>query len=358
MLFNSLHFLFFFPVVVGVYFIIFHRFRWIFLLTASYYFYMCWKVESVVLIMVSTLVDYFSALGMERAKGEGKRRLYLFLSLTANLGLLFMFKYFNFFNDSIHQLFNHFNIFYGVSNFNLLLPVGISFYTFQTLSYSIDVYLKMRPAETHLGYFALYVAFFPQLVAGPIERSTRLLPQFFKKQEFNYDKARSGLLLMLWGFIMKVVIADRLALAVNTVYADPTAFTGVPILIATYFFAIQVFCDFAGYSCIAIGVARIMGIDLMENFKRPYFARSIYDFWNRWHISLTSWFRDYLFIPLSIGDQRKGSVAAGLEYLFCFSCKRALAWGLVAARALGSHLRKKSADFFPPKPENADRISG
>jgi len=229
---------------------------------------------------------------------ERKLRISGGLSLTVNLGLLFLFKYFNLFNDSLRQVFSTLNIFYGVPEFKALLPIGISFYTFQTLSYSIDVYLKTRPAEKHFGIFALFVSFFPQLVAGPIERSSRLLPQFFMKHEFNYRRVRSGLLLMLWGFIMKIVIADRLAIPVDRVFGNPTAYNGVPMLIAVYFFSIQIFCDFAGYSNIAIGAARVMGYELMTNFRRPYFSQSIAEFWKRWHISLSTWFRDYLYIPL------------------------------------------------------------
>ena len=298
MLFNSLHFLIFFPVVVAIYFLIPHKWRWMLLLIASYYFYMCWKYEYIILIIASTLIDYFAGRQMSRLKEKAKRKKYLYLSLLTNLGLLFSFKYFNFFNDSLRELFNQFNIFYNVSAFNVLLPVGISFYTFQTLSYTIDVYNGKTKAEKHLGIFAVYVSFFPQLVAGPIERSNRLLPQFFKKHDFNYDRVTSGLKLMLWGFFKKVVVADRLAVLVDSVYNDPASYTGIPMVVATVFFAFQIYCDFSGYSDIAIGSARVMGYELMENFRRPYFSKSISEFWKRWHISLSTWFRDYLYIPL------------------------------------------------------------
>jgi len=259
---------------------------------------MCWKAEYLILILVSTAVDYFVAIQMSKQTVSSKRKLYLILSLLVNLGLLFGFKYFNFFNDSLRTIFHQFNVFYNVPTFKVLLPVGISFYTFQTLSYTIDVYRKKREPEKHIGIFALYVAFFPQLVAGPIERSTRLLPQLVKKYNFDYDRVTDGLKLMLWGFFKKVVIADRVAVIVNQVYNNPQDAVGLPLLIGTYLFAFQIYCDFSGYSDIAIGAAKVFGIDLMENFRRPYFAKSIREFWQRWHISLSTWFRDYLYKSL------------------------------------------------------------
>lgn len=298
MFFNSLHFLAFFPIVVGLYLATPARFRWALLLAASYYFYAAWRIEYLALIIVSTLVDYVAALAMERSATQKGRRFYLTLSLVSNLGILFSFKYFNFFNDSLRVVFGAFQVPYEIPAFDVLLPVGISFYTFQTLSYTIDVYRGEKTAERHLGIFALYVAFFPQLVAGPIERSTRLLPQFLQKVEVSYERAVDGLRLMLWGFFKKLVIADRLAAYVDAVYSSPADHSGGTILLATYFFAFQIFCDFSGYSDIAIGSARIMGYDLMDNFKRPYFSKSIGEFWRRWHISLSTWFRDYLYIPL------------------------------------------------------------
>jgi len=298
MLFNSLEFLVFFPIVVVAYFSLPHRFRWIFLLGASYYFYMCWKAEYVVLILASTLIDYVAGIQMGKTPDKGRRKKYLILSLIANLGILFSFKYANFFNESLRVALQQFNIFYDFPLFNVLLPVGVSFYTFQSLSYSIDVYRGEKEPEHHFGKFALYVAFFPQLVAGPIERSTRLLPQFDKRISFNQERFVSGLRLMLWGFFKKIVIADRLAIYVNEVYNSPAEFQGLTLLLATYFFAFQIYCDFSGYSDIAIGAARIMGYDLMTNFRQPYFSQSIAEFWKRWHISLSTWFKDYLYIPL------------------------------------------------------------
>jgi len=319
MLFNSLQFLIFFPIVVIFYFTIPHKYRWVLLLLASYYFYMCWKAEYLILILVSTLIDYIAGLKMGKTTVKAERKVYLILSLLINLGLLFTFKYFNFFSESFRQVFQHFNIMYNVPSLKVLLPVGISFYTFQTLSYTIDVYRGKREPETHLGIFALYVSFFPQLVAGPIERSTRLLPQFYEKMEFDYQRVKDGLLLMAWGFFKKVVIADRLAILVNQVYNNPTDYSGFPLILATYFFAFQIYCDFSGYSDIAIGAAQVMGYRLMLNFNRPYFSKSISEFWKRWHISLSSWFRDYLYISLGGNRVKKWRWYLNIYIVFIIS---------------------------------------
>ncbi len=268
------------------------------LLIASYYFYMCWNYKYIVLILLSTIVDYFAGIFMASTKSRKKRKLLLLASLFTNLGLLFSFKYFNFFGDSLSFLFDKLNIFYDVPAFNVLLPVGISFYTFQTLSYTIDIYRGKKEPEKHFGIFALYVSFFPQLVAGPIERSTSLLPQFHKDHTFDYNRIRDGIVLMIFGFFKKVVIADRLAEYVNLVYNNVTDFNGLQNVIATFFFSFQIYCDFSGYSDIAIGAALILGYRLMTNFNRPYLSRNIREFWQRWHISLSTWFRDYLYIPL------------------------------------------------------------
>jgi len=268
------------------------------LLASSYYFYMSWKAEYVILIIISTLIDYFAASQIYKRKKIHVRKLFLGLSLFTNLGLLFAFKYFNFVSDSIREFLGLFSIQFNAPILHVLLPVGISFYTFQTLSYTFDVYNKKIKPEKHLGIFAVYVSFFPQLVAGPIERAKDLLPQFLKNHRFEYLRVTNGLKLMLWGFFKKLVIADRLAIIVDTVYNDPTGYTGFPLILATVFFAFQIYCDFSGYCDIAVGAAQIMGIKLMDNFKRPYHATSISDFWRRWHISLYSWFKDYIYIPL------------------------------------------------------------
>lgn len=298
MLFNSVEFLLFFPVVVITYFLCPQRYRWALLLAASYLFYAAWRFEYALLLLLSTVVDYYAARAMGRVPDQAGRRNYLILSLVVNLGLLFTFKYFNFFNDSVRGLFSLFNVEYQFAGLSVLLPVGISFYTFQSLSYIFDVYRGKLAPEQHFGIFALYVAFFPQLVAGPIERATHMLPQFHVQHFFQEARINSGLRLMLWGMFKKVVIADRLAVYVNQVYNQPTDYPGWPLLLATYFFAFQIYCDFSGYSDIAVGAARVLGFDLMENFRQPYVARSVAGFWRRWHISLSTWFRDYLYIPL------------------------------------------------------------
>lgn len=268
------------------------------LLAASYYFYMCWKPEYIVLILLSTIIDYFCAQKIAATETKSQKRPWLALSLLTNLGLLFTFKYFNFFNDNAREVFNYLNIMYNVPEFKLLLPVGISFYTFQTLSYTIDVYKGDTPVEKNFGRFALYVSYFPQLVAGPIERSQNLMPQLKEEHKFEYNRVTSGLRLMAWGMFKKVVIADWSAGIVNVVYNNPEHFKGFQVILATFFFAYQIYCDFSGYSDIAIGAARVMGVDLMQNFNRPYFSKSIREFWSRWHISLSTWFRDYLYIPM------------------------------------------------------------
>ncbi len=304
MLFNSLHYILFFPAAVVLFFTLPRRWRNLFLLAASYYFYMCWKMEYILLIVASTLIDYTAGLRMSALTEKGPRKKWLVLSLMSNLGLLFAFKYFNFFNDSARAVFERFDITYGVAAFDVLLPVGISFYTFQTLSYTIEVYRGRQEPERNLTTFALYVSFFPQLVAGPIERSMNLLPQFHRNVSFDAERVRRGLQLIMWGMFKKVVIADRAAVIVNTIYNDPGAHGGIEYLIATFFFAYQIYCDFSGYSDIAIGSAQVLGFDLMRNFDRPYYSKSISEFWKRWHISLSSWFRDYLYVPL--GGNRVG----------------------------------------------------
>ena len=298
MLFNSLQFVIFFPIVIILYFLIPYKKRWILLLIASYYFYMCWKVDYILLIIISTLIDYICSNKMSRIKEKVKRKKWLLTSIFSNIGVLFGFKYFNFFSENIQTLFNNYNVFYEMPLFNVLLPVGISFYTFQTLSYTIDVYNNKTPAQRHLGVFAVYVSFFPQLVAGPIERSNHLLPQFFRQHDFSYIRIKAGLQKMLWGFFKKIVIADNLAILVDGVYNNVDNYSGLTLIVATIFFTFQIYCDFSGYSDIAIGTAKVMGFELRENFKRPYFSKSIREFWQRWHITLSTWFKDYVYIPL------------------------------------------------------------
>jgi alginate O-acetyltransferase complex protein AlgI len=259
---------------------------------------MCWKVEYIFLIIFSTLVDYLVGLKLGNTRSSGYRKVLLALSLTVNLGLLVTYKYADFIGETVQVLFDSVNIFLDVPGFNLMLPVGISFYTFQSLSYTIDVYRGHTPVERHLGIFSVYVAFFPQLVAGPIERSGKLLPQFKEEHRVEYHRFSDGTQLVLWGLFKKLVIADLIAPIVDTVYSNPGNFTGGFCLLATFFFAVQIYCDFSGYTDIAIGVAKMFGFDLMTNFKQPYFSTSISEFWSRWHISLSTWFRDYVYIPL------------------------------------------------------------
>ena len=297
MLFNSFKFLLFFPVVTVLFFLLPHRWRWLHLLLASCVFYMAF-VPAYLLILAFTIgIDYGAGILIERARGS-QRKLYLAMSLVANLGVLAVFKYYNFFIGNINGL-----LYLGGAQtswplLNLILPIGLSFHTFQAMSYTIEVYRGNYPAERHFGIYALYVLFFPQLVAGPIERPQNVLPQLHERKIFNYDDAASGLRLMAWGLFKKVVIADRLASLVNKVYGAPYQFRGLPLVVATVFFSIQIYCDFSGYSDMAVGAARVMGFRLMKNFDRPYFATGIADFWRRWHISLSTWFRDYVYFPL------------------------------------------------------------
>ena len=298
MLFNSLKYIIFLPCITFLYLIIPYRFRWMLLLGSSYYFYMSWNPEYIFLILAATVINYFVGIKISETENLNRKKAYLLLSIFTSIGILFLYKYFNFLNNSIKVAIEHFNMEWGIPNFSALLPVGISFYTFKSLSYSIDVYKGSIKPEKHFGIFALFVSFFPELLAGPIDRSSNLIKQFHQKHSFDYNKMTGGLKLMMWGYFKKFVIADRLAFAVNGVYDNVYAYSGFPLIIATFLFAFQIYCDFSGYSDIAIGSAQIMGIDLMENFNRPYFSKSIQEFWRRWHISLSTWFRDYVYIPL------------------------------------------------------------
>lgn len=265
---------------------------------------MCWKPEYALLILFCTAINYLAAILINREESKLKRKWILAVDLVLSFGVLVVYKYLGFFTGSVNSVFSFLNLGISVPTFELLLPVGISFFTFQTLSYTIDVYRGQTKVEPHFGIFALYVSFFPQLVAGPIERSENLLPQFRKLQRFDMERLVSGLKRILWGLFKKVVIADRLAPIVDAVYNNLQNYNSYALIAATVAFAFQIFCDFSGYSDIAIGSARILGFDLMQNFDRPYFSKSTGEFWHRWHISLSSWFRDYLYIPL--GGSRKG----------------------------------------------------
>lgn len=298
MLFNSLQFLVFFPLVFFLHFLIPCRYRNWLLLLASIYFYMAWKPVFILLVLFSVSLDYGAALLMARTESPHKRKIFLLASLASNLAILGFFKYFNFFTDSVNRAGGLFGLDAALPFLNIVLPLGISFYTFQAMGYAIDVYRKKFPAEKNFFQYFLFVMFFPQLVAGPIERAPNLLGQFYERHDFNYRDATDGLKLAAWGMFKKVVIADRLAAYVDYVYDAPERFTGMPLIIATVFFAFQIYCDFSGYSDIAIGTAQMLGFRLMDNFRRPYFSKSIAEFWSRWHISLSTWFRDYVYIPL------------------------------------------------------------
>lgn len=315
MLFNSFGFLLFFPVVTVVFFLLPHRWRWLHLLLASCVFYMAF-IPAYLLILVFTIgIDYGAGILIEQARGS-QRKFYLAMSLVANLGVLAVFKYYNFFIGNVNGLLHLSGVPGSWPLLNIILPIGLSFHTFQALSYTIEVYRGRYPAERHFGIYALYVMFYPQLVAGPIERPQNVLPQLHERQTFRYEDVTSGLRLMAWGLFKKVVIADRLASLVNQVYSAPTHFRGLPLLVATVFFSIQIYCDFSGYSDMALGTARVMGFRLMKNFDRPYFATSIADFWRRWHISLSTWFRDYLYLPL--GGRRVAIPRAYFNLFFVF----------------------------------------
>jgi alginate O-acetyltransferase complex protein AlgI len=298
MAFNSLSFLFFFPIVALINAGLPGKLRWLFLLGASYLFLMSWKVEYLLLILCSTGVAYFTAIRIDEEGDPKVRRRWLWISILINVGLLASFKYPAFISGSLRQLVTAAGATYPISNTQFKAPLGISYYTLQLIGYSVDVYYQHLKAERRLGIFALFVAFFPQLAAGPIERARHMLPQFRAGGSLDHERFVNGSLRILWGFFKKFVIADRLSLLVNTVYNNPTQFTGNPLLVATYAFAFQIYCDFSAYSDIAIGAAAILGFDLTENFQQPYYSRSISDFWRNWHISLSTWLRDYIFYPL------------------------------------------------------------
>lgn len=271
-------------------------------MAASFYFYMSWNPKFIFLIITTISITYFSGIGIKKANKKGSafgKKLCAAVSIISNLLILFFFKYFDFAIESINRILQMGGFKLLTPAFDVLLPVGISFYTFQALSYTIDVYRNENfKVETHFGRYALFVTFFPQLVAGPIERSENLLSQFYEEHQFEWERVKNGLLLMLWGLFEKIVIADRAAIVVNQVYNNLGEYAGVEIVVATMLFAVQVYCDFCGYSDIAIGAAKVMGFNLMTNFKQPYFSQSIREFWRRWHISLSSWLRDYVYIPL------------------------------------------------------------
>jgi alginate O-acetyltransferase complex protein AlgI len=297
MLFNSFHFFLFFLIVTSLYFSIPYNKRWFLLLASSCYFYMVFVPIYILILGFTIVIDYFAGIYIENAEGK-KRKLFLVASLIANIGVLAVFKYYNFLNHNFSFLLHGFGLSNPIPYLSILLPIGLSFHTFQAMSYTIEVYRGHQKAERHFGIYSLYVMFYPQLVAGPIERPQNLLHQFREKYDFDYDRVTSGLRLMAWGLFKKTVIADRLALVTDSVYNNPTHYNSLSLIIATVFFSFQIFCDFSGYSDMAIGAARVMGFKLMTNFDKPYQSKSVNEFWKRWHISLSTWFKDYLYISL------------------------------------------------------------
>ena len=297
MLFNSIDFLVFFPIVTILYFLLPHKIRWFHLLVASCIFYMAFVPIYILILFFTIIIDYVAGIAIENASGA-RRRGFLIMSILANVGVLAVFKYYNFFAENINYLFHVSHSAANIPFLKMILPIGLSFHTFQAMSYTIEVYRGNQKAERHFGIYSLYVMFYPQLVAGPIERPQNLLHQFHEKHTFDYENAVRGLRQVMWGMIKKVVIADRLATVVDPVFNHPSSYSGTTLSIAAIFFAFQIFCDFSGYSDIAIGTARVMGFKLMTNFNKPYHAKSVDEFWKRWHISLSTWFKDYLYISL------------------------------------------------------------
>ena len=321
MLFNSYSFLMFFPVVVVIYFLLPKKVSYLWLLAASYYFYMGWNAKYALLLLLSTTITYLSGVLLKWLKENRPdhiraKKWVVAGSFVSNLAILFFFKYFNFTIESVNAILKHTSLPTVNTSLDVLLPVGISFYTFQALGYTVDVYRGEIEAERNFFRYALFVSFFPQLVAGPIERSKNLLNQLRHPKAFDYRRMSDGLLLMIWGYFLKLVIADRISIFVDNVYANVGIYDGKYLLLASVLFAFQIYCDFAGYSTIAIGTAEVMGFQLMDNFNSPYLSQSVAEFWRRWHISLSSWFKDYLYIPL--GGNRKGKVRKYINIMIVF----------------------------------------
>lgn len=335
MLFNSWQFGVFLPIVFALYWSVPQRFRWALILASSYWFYMSWNVKYVVLILFTTLISYMAAIFLERYQNVRVKKFILAFTLISCLGVLFVFKYFNFFAGAFVDFMNLFALKLHPVTLKLLLPVGISFYTFQTLAYVIDVYRGNVKAEKHFGVYAAFISFFPQLVAGPIERTNNLLPQIKAAPDFDYSQATYGMKLMTWGFFKKLCVADVVAVYSDRVFNDVYNYRGFALVLAVFFFTVQIYCDFSGYSDIARGCAKLFGINLMENFRSPYFSASVREFWSRWHISLSTWFRDYVYIPL--GGNRCSKLRRNMNLMITFIVSGLwhganwtfLAWGAV-----------------------------
>lgn len=297
MLFNSFEFLVFYIIVTFLFFALPNRIRWLILVIASCYFYASFIPIYLLIIFLTIIIDYFAGIFIEKTEGS-TRKFLLILSIISNVSILAFFKYYNFFVENVNFILTKIDFTNPIPLLNVILPIGLSFHTFQAMSYTIEVFRGNQKAEKHFGIYALYVLFYPQLVAGPIERPQNIIHQFREFKRFNWENLFLGTRLMLWGLFKKTVIADRVSIFVDRVFDDPTSYNSATLLVGTIFFAIQIYCDFSGYSDIAIGAARTMGFNLMTNFNRPYFATNIKNFWERWHISLSTWFRDYVYIPL------------------------------------------------------------
>lgn len=317
MSFNSIQFFLFFAIFLSIFFFLSARAQRLFLLCASCVFYMAFIPEYILILFAMILVDFFAGICLANTVNKIYRRIVLGTSVLATCVILGVFKYFDFFEANVAAIASFFGVNYARTFLSFALPIGLSFHTFQSLSYVIEVYKNKQKAERNILKYALYVMFFPQLVAGPIERPQNLLHQFSERKLFDYGRVTSGLRLMAWGFFKKIVIADQLSLIVDEVFKTPTAFHGIPLIVASVFFAVQIYCDFSGYSDIAIGAAQVLGFRLMRNFNRPYFSNSISEFWRRWHISLSIWFRDYVYVPL--GGGRKGMYRALFNLLLTFT---------------------------------------
>jgi len=369
MLFNSIQFFIFFPIVVTLFFLFRHKYRWFLLLLASCIFYAVFIPSYLLILLALIVVDYTCGILIARSTGRQKK-LFLLLSIVCTCLILFVFKYFNFFSSNVNQLAAALHWNYTIPALKLILPIGLSFHTFQSLSYVIEVYKGKQQAERHFGIYALYVMFFPQLVAGPIERPQNMLHQFHEKHLLDYPSIVIGLRQMLLGYFKKMVIADNLAPYVDSVYANPSGSSGNMTIIAIFFFAIQIYCDFSGYSDIAIGAARVMGFRLMDNFNFPYFSRSVGEFWHRWHISLSTWFRDYVYIPLGGSKTSTGRMYYNLFIVFLLSALwhgagwTFIIWGmlhafyLVTGKVLGSYLQQTKERMGISNQSSISKASG
>ncbi|CAN5528678.1 MBOAT family protein [soil metagenome] len=351
MLFNSLSFLIFFPVVTILFFLVQHKYRWALLLAASCFFYMSFRPVYILILAVMITVDYFAAIAIESSTSHQRKKFFLISSIIVNVGMLAFFKYYDFLNDLISGLLPLEKGATLLPVFSILLPIGLSFHTFQSMSYTLEVYGGNQKAERHFGIFSLYVMFYPQLVAGPIERPGHLLPQFRLEHKFDYVKVSRGLRRMLWGLFKKMVIADRLAVYVDPVFDQPHFYGGFPVVWAGLFYTFQIYCDFSGYCDIAIGAANVMGFDLTENFRSPFFSKSVSEFWQRWHISLTSWLFDYVYKPISFLKRGWGKWGAVYAVMITFSLCGLwhgarwtfVAWGLLNGAALAVEIIFKRA---------------